>query len=463
MPVPLITGALLAAACLLATAPGATAVRGERAHPISLHPENPHYFLFRGKPTLLITSAEHYGAVLNADFQGTPYLKTLQADGMNLTRVFSGAYVEPQGAFNIRNNTLAPAPGRFLSPWRRSTTPGYAGGGEKFDLTQWDDAYFKRLREFVREAGKRGVVVEYVLFCPYYDDAAWSYSPLNARNNINGGGEVARTDALTLKDAKLLAVQEAFVRKAVAELREFDNVYFEICNEPYFGGVTLEWQSRIAATIADAEAEQPPASRHLIAQNIANGSAKIESPNPAISVFNFHYSNPPDSVGLNYALDRVIGFDETGFKGTADTPYRTDGWEFVLAGGGVYNHLDYSFTVEHPEGTAPVTDPTPGGGGPTLRRQLRILSEFMRGLPFTRMRPDNSVVRGGVPAGGTARVLAEPGKVYALYLRGGTGANLELDLPAGRYEAEWVNPLTGAVDQREELRHAGGVARLVSP
>jgi hypothetical protein len=27
--------------------------------PIALHPDNPHYFLFRGKPTVLITSAEH--------------------------------------------------------------------------------------------------------------------------------------------------------------------------------------------------------------------------------------------------------------------------------------------------------------------------------------------------------------------------------------------------------------------
>jgi hypothetical protein len=28
--------------------------------PISLHPENPHYFSYQGKPTILITSGEHY-------------------------------------------------------------------------------------------------------------------------------------------------------------------------------------------------------------------------------------------------------------------------------------------------------------------------------------------------------------------------------------------------------------------
>ena len=35
---------------------------------LQLHPENPHYFLFRGKPTVLVASGEHYGAVLNQDW-----------------------------------------------------------------------------------------------------------------------------------------------------------------------------------------------------------------------------------------------------------------------------------------------------------------------------------------------------------------------------------------------------------
>ncbi len=36
--------------------------------PISLHPENQHYFQWRGKPTILVTSGEHYGSLLNLDF-----------------------------------------------------------------------------------------------------------------------------------------------------------------------------------------------------------------------------------------------------------------------------------------------------------------------------------------------------------------------------------------------------------
>ena len=40
-----------------------------QAQPISLHPENPHYFEYKGKPVLLITSGEHYGAVINQGFR----------------------------------------------------------------------------------------------------------------------------------------------------------------------------------------------------------------------------------------------------------------------------------------------------------------------------------------------------------------------------------------------------------
>src|SRR6516225_10354453 len=91
-------------AVLLLTTPVAAA-------PIRLHPDNPHYFLFRGKPAVLITSGEHYGAVLNLDFDYVAYLDQLHREGFNLTRTFSGSYREVPGSFKIVDNTLAPAPG----------------------------------------------------------------------------------------------------------------------------------------------------------------------------------------------------------------------------------------------------------------------------------------------------------------------------------------------------------------
>ena len=140
-------------------------------------------------------------------------------------------------------------------------------------------------------------------------------SPMNAANNVNRMGAVNRTNVYTLdKSGGLLAVQEQMVLKFVRELKNFDNLYYEICNEPYFGGVTLEWQQRISQVIVDEE--KTLGVRHLISQNIANGQAKIENPNRNVSIFNFHYASPPDTVPINYAWNKAIGENETGFKGT---------------------------------------------------------------------------------------------------------------------------------------------------
>src|SRR5262249_37313147 len=152
-------------------------------------------------------------------FDHAPYLGELAARGLNLTRTFSGTYREVPGSFKIAQNTLAPKPGRFACPWARK--------GDQFDLDTFDDAYFRRLKSFLAEAGRRGIVVEYVLFCPLYEENLWAASPMNARNNANSVGDCPRDEVLTLKHPKLVEKQLAFVRKAVRELNEFDNLYFE--------------------------------------------------------------------------------------------------------------------------------------------------------------------------------------------------------------------------------------------
>ena len=431
--------------------------------PIQLHPDNPHYFLWRGKPTVLITSGEHYGAVLNRDFEYTTYLDTLATYGFNLTRTFSGVYCEHPGAFDIRDNTLAPAPGRLICPWARSDEPGYAGGGRKFDLDQWDAAYLECLRGFVAAASERGIVVELVLFCPFYRKKMWALSPMNARNNVNGVGALRRDQVYTLEDEALTAVQEAVTRKLVETVQDCDNVYFEICNEPYARKVTDAWQAHIAGVIAQAEAHLPH--RHLIAQNIANGQQRVEDPDPRVSILNFHYARPPETVALNYDLNRVIGDDETGFNGSEPDAYRIEGWDFMIAGGGVYDNLDYSFTVGHEDGTARID--APGGGGRVLHEQLAILAEFFKGLDFVRMRPDHSVIQGELPEGTTAHALVEEGQAYAVYVNGSPQDDgcieLAMALPRGAYRTEWVNTQTGGVDKAEDLEHDGGTRVLVSP
>lgn len=448
---------LAAAVMLMALAVAATPALGEG--PIRLHPENPHYLQFRGKPTVLVTSGEHYGAVLNGEFDYEPYLDELAEHGLNQTRTFSGAYREVESSFDIADNPLAPDPEHYVSPWPRSDEPGANDGGNKFDLSRFNEAYFERLKDFLSEAAERGVVVEFVFFCPFYEEVLWEVNPMNAANNINGVGNVGREAVYALEEEALTEVQMRFVEKVVRELNGFDNLYYEICNEPYFHGVTEEWQRRVAETIV--ETEEGLAKMHLIAQNIANESARIEDPDPRVSIFNFHYAEPV-AVTANYDLNKPIGDDETGFDGQADGPYRAEAWNFMLAGGAIFSHLDYSFTPEHPDGTAELRT-SPGGGGESIRRQLGFLKRFMEGLDFVAMAPDNSVILDGVPEGAEARALVEPGEAYAIYIDGGSEASLALELPSGRYRARWMNTKTGEVAKRQSLDHDDGRTTLRSP
>ena len=105
--------------------------------PIKLHPTNPHYFIYKGQPTVLITSAEHYGAVVNQEFDYVTYLDALKSYGLNYTRIYPGALFEPKDKF-IKGNTLGVKPEELILPWARSNKQGYAQGGNLFDLDQWD-------------------------------------------------------------------------------------------------------------------------------------------------------------------------------------------------------------------------------------------------------------------------------------------------------------------------------------
>jgi hypothetical protein len=454
--------------------------------PIRLHPANPHYFLFREKPTVLITSGEHYGAVLNADFDFHKYLATIDSDGLNYTRIFGGSYVEvPAKSFGILRNDLAPQPNRFIAPWVRSEIPGYAGGGNKFDLTKWNPEYFQRYHDFLADASKRGIVVEITLFSSHYDEMMWKISPFHPSNNINSTNEIEWKKLHTLENGNILAFQEKYARKLIEEARDFDNVIFEIQNEPWSDRPKLTnvvnpylrppgrdtypnsidiaddlsnaWQARVAQWIAEEEASQP--NRHLVAQNYSNFLASIRNLSHGVSVVNFHYAYP-EAVTLNYGLGKAIAYDETGFLGREDDAYRRQAWNFMLSGGSMFDALDYSFSPGHEDGQD--LEPNgPGGGSPTFRHQLRILREFLAKFSILDLRPDVTTVKHA--SGVVARVLSNPGREYAIYLDGNGPADLTLALPPGDYKLEWLNTKSGAIDKSEDFHHADGEKSLTSP
>jgi hypothetical protein len=135
-------------------------------------------------------------------------------------------------------------------------------------------------------------------------------------------------------------------------------------------------------------------------------------------------------------------------------------WHFILAGGSVFDGLDYSFTVGHEDGTD-VEANGPGGGSPELRRRLKILSEFLNGLPLVDLKPDFDLVKhaGGV----VTHALSSGRRQYAMYLDGNGPVELSLNLPAGEYVVWWVDVVSGEKKDVGSFKHAGGEKTITSP
>jgi hypothetical protein len=453
--------------------------------PISLHPENPHYFLYKNQAMALVGSGEHYGAVFNGDFDYHKYLETLSADGMNYTRLFGGSYVEvPAKSFGILRNDLAPEPGRFTSPWARSAEPGYQGGGNKFDLQKWNPEYFSRLRDFLADASKHGIIVEITLFSSQYGEMQWNVSPFNRKNNVNQTDQIDWKKLNTLDNGNILGHQEKYTRKLIGEASAYPNVIFEIANEPWsdrpvltdvvnpylFTGrdqypnsvdlpdaQTMAWQARVADWITSEQSKLPH--KHLIAQNCCNFVYSVREVLPGVSILNFHYAYPEAAI-LNYGLGKMLSYDESGFLGREDDKYARQAWNFMLSGGGIFDHLDYSFSVGHEDGKDLEAN-GPGGGSPALRKRLRILSEFLRSLPLVEMHPDLTTVK---HAGGVATHMLSSAKgEYAMYIDGNGPADITLNLPGGEYEISWIDVVQGGTKGGEYFHHDGGEKLLKTP
>jgi len=445
-------------------------------------PDNPHYFQYQNKPLLIIGSGEHYGALVNAAFDFNAYFKTLSYAGLNHTRLFMGAYYEKPGAFGIKKNTLAPSPGNLVLPWKSQ--------GEKYDLTSWNDAYFSRLHQFMNLSAAAGVIVEITLFSSYYG-AGWNYHPFHSSQNINNLSESFDfRKAHTLENGRLLQFQELYVKKMVRELNPYDHFYFEIQNEPWadlrdtlivwnqtfkredlkspgnFWKNTIEvpaqasyqWHQAVSAWIV--EEEKKLNKKHLISHNIANFKFPVSVNNPDISIYNFHYALP-EAVDLNYKLNKIIGFNETGFIGQQDYLYRRQAWRFIMAGGGLFSHLDYSFSSDHPDGTEDIED-SPGGGSPGLRTQLSLLKKLISAHDLNTLKPDHSFIQ---HIEGAFYWSMQDKSSYLVYFEPVSthSFKIALNIVPGRYRIDWINCDTGQVLKSTPAEKLNNKVNLDSP
>src|SRR5512139_2275207 len=402
------------------------------AEPIRVSRANPHYFERGGKPIVLVTSDHHYGAVIDADFDFAAFLDSLGSAGMNLTRIYPGGMFEPTDKY-VAGNPLGPRPGRQILPWARSTAPGahpaLAEPGQpsyKFDLDRWNPGYFARLRAFVEHARRKGIVVEVAFFNGMYADC-WPLMPLYHGNNVQGVGryEAEECGLFTTRDPRnegVVRYQRAYVAKIATELNDFDNVIYDLCDEPSLQGkpdgsiVTLPdrdvvpWLHAMEEAFLEAEAGLPK--KHVLGQTVQSLSPDL-SGEPWCTWLPTEYVRAATAAfEKNYSAAKPIVNVESDYFGHGLVkPYtvddvRIEGWWFLLGGGAGTINLN----GEYHRGQET--------GGPDTRERIvpqrKVLKDFVESFALASMERFAGV--DGVPAGAFASALAEPGRQYALYL-----------------------------------------------
>jgi hypothetical protein len=376
-------------------------------------------------------------------------------------------------------------------PWARSDAPGYNFCGNKFDLDRWDPAYFDRLRDFIAKAGERGVVVEIAFFNAQYSDT-WPISPLYYENNIQGVGKCDYRDAQTLRHADLAQRESDYVRKITQEVNSLDNVILEICDEaPDIGKPPTPlaeagaWVAHLAEVVTSTEKNLPK--KHLVAVQVEGpvGGPLDLSDSSNVSVIVTQYvwlwgfqMGGMKGLDLEYGHNKPIEFNETAwypdwYTGDAIADSRVEAWEFIVGGGGSFNHLNGRYTAEDPAGKTPDNAQIVGA--------LKNLRDFMSSFDFLNMSPGQSFVVDGLPTGVYCRGISQPGQQYALYHHhsqrdkgpdkensyivtpGNYVENLSFSLPGGSYKADWVDPATGLVLASETFVHRGANRTFTTP
>jgi len=469
--------------------------------PLRVHPRNPRCFEFRGKPLVLVTATEHYGAVLNRPFRFEEYLRDAAERRITLTRLFC-LFRELQTPVNPYS-TCKPDSPDYVAPFLRTGSGKALDGEPRYDLDQWNPEYFARLHRFLSLASEYGIIVEVTLLSNTYAPNVWALNPLHYANNVNGLPEIAWPDYLSLRHPGLFERQAAHVRKIVEETNRYDNLFYEICNEPGGGlgephptcGEVDEWQTALARVIRETEAALP--NQHLIAgQEAFQYEPFVQGTDKgfdllALDVVNTHplpnttYREQTYDLGefmskqlkLRAVRDlclatrherKPLNLDEDNVA----SQYRdVDGWTIhrkrawtVLLCGCHYDYIDFSIRVYSEAGTPESQR--------CIRSWMAHLSAFVHSIDLARARPLAGALK-EQPAHTVESVLAVEGEDYGVYLadereltepRAGEpieGA-IVMDLPAQGYAVACYSPTSGLYSPWLPLA-GGGDARFDVP
>ncbi len=416
------------------------------AGPLRVSAKNPRYFADDAGKVVYLTGSHTWNNLVDMGKSDPPQafdydgcLDWMQKLNHNFIRLWTWEPV----TWNTKNNQRDAINNASPQPWPR-TGPGKAlDGKSRFDLSKFDDRYFKRLRRRLEEANRRGIYVSIMLFegwAMQFSPGAWQRHPFNGPNNVNAldgdaNGDGKGLEIHELVDEKVRTVQEAYVRKVIDTVNDLNNVLYEISNENH--PASTQWQYHMIRYIK--EYEKSKAKQHPVGMT-------------------FQYKGGSNKVLFDSPADWVSPNNEGGYR---DNPPAADGRKVVLLDtdhlwgiGGNQAWVWKAFCRGH---NPLFMDPYDGlilgerfdARWEPIRRSLGYTHRYAEKMDLARTAPRSDLAS-------TRYCLAQPPKEYLVYRPAGTADSFTLKLKAGTYDLEWFDPSKGAIIKRDRLKVADG-------
>jgi hypothetical protein len=432
--------------------------------PLRVNSANPRYFTDGSGKAILLTGSHTWDNRQDqstADFDWNNYLDNLESWNHNFIRLWVW-----EQAKNLTTWPDPVNPETTLTPeiWLRTGPGKAADGGLKFDLNQYNQEHFNRLRQRIIEAGDRGIYVSIMLFDGWSvaqkagGSNPWTHHPFRSTNNINGingdpNADNAGYETQNLSDSAITALQEAYVAHVIDTVNDLDNVLYEISNESA-GDVsgTLAWINHFIDYIHTYEAAKPK--QHPVwftvpyfggnNQDLLDSEAEAISPNSDVTNDGTKVVIPDTDHYFGIGGDANWAWMKftQGYGGVA----YMDSWDNLLldaSGSGhpiqnLRDNLGYVLTYANRMNLEAMT---PRGDlcstGYCLANPVAIGAEYLIYLP---------------PGNTTTALLENLGlheedhkRISSVYLPSDSSVTVDLSGTPGDLSVEWFDPSTGEV------------------
>ncbi len=198
---------------------------------------NPWYWEHQGEPIMLIGASD--------DDNLFQWDRDSLVSQLDLVKSVGGNYVRNTMSDRDEGNTFAP----------KEIDDGL------YDLDQWNEAYWDKLKFFLDETEKRGIIVHLTLWDHFDLSGAGRFAihPLNPGNNITWGSGTIKDasdyygGSLSTDNKTVLAYQHRYIDRLISISARHGHVLYNIANESSLG---VEWDNHWAKYIKNAAGKQ---------------------------------------------------------------------------------------------------------------------------------------------------------------------------------------------------------------